>query len=348
MKRILLCLALLGCSSSPTTPNDASTNDVATSDVVTNDAAGDAPNDAGATPKLSVVANFNAQAFELSEGLTVHKGAAYVGFAPLGKIQKIDPNGTVTPYATVPGNGNAGYTLGLAFDAQDNLFVLETKNDPMAASVDPGVYKVPAGGGNVTMPFASDPQMIFPNGLDFDAQGNLFVADSATGIIFKVTPQGQVTKWLQDPELSGSPACPAPLPFPIGANGIVVTPTDVYVSNTAKGSIVHIAVNAGAAGQVSAIVKDCQWVGFDGIARDKDGTLLAVQNGVGGKLVRVSTNGTVSVLAQNDPLDGPGSIAFADGWNGARVALLTNTAFFSVGVEGGSPKPGLLAYGPLQ
>src|SRR5438034_9170318 len=103
MKRYILCFALLACSS-PTTTNDAS-------------AVTDAPiADAGAA-KLSVVANFNAQAFELAEGLTFHKGAAYVGFAPLGRIQKIDPNGTVTPYATVPGNGNAGYTLGLAFDA---------------------------------------------------------------------------------------------------------------------------------------------------------------------------------------------------------------------------------------
>jgi sugar lactone lactonase YvrE len=339
-----LCLALLGCSSPTTTPVDASTVDASTTDAVV-DVVNDT--DAGAA-KLSVVANFNAQAFELPEGLAFHKGAAYVGFAPLGKIQKVDSNGTVTPYGSVPPGYNAGYTLGLAFDAQDNLYVLETKNDPDAGSQNPGIYKIPAGGGNVTTPFASDPQMIFPNGIDFDAQGNLMVADSATGIIFKVTPAGQVSKWLQDPELSGSPACPAPLPFPIGANGIVVTPSDVFVSNTAKGSIVRIAVNNGAAGPVSTIVKDCQWVGFDGIARDKDGTLLAVQNGVGGKLVRITTSGNVSVLAQNDPLDGPGSVAFADGWNGSRVALVTNTAFFSVGVEGGSPKPGLLVYGPLQ
>lgn len=342
MKRFLLCLALLGCSSNNPTNPDASTNDVVTNDVVTNDAPA---NDSGATAKLSVVANFNAAGYELAEGLTFHKGAAYVGFAPLGKISKIDPKGIVAPYATVPGNGNAGYTLGLAFDAQDNLWVLETKNDPMAANVKPGVYKVPAGGGNVTTPFASDASMVFPNGIDFDAQGNAFIADSATGTIFQVTAQGQVTKWSQDPELSGSPACPAPLPFPIGANGIVVTPTKLYVSNTAKGSILEIDASTK---QVKTLVKDCQWVGFDGIARDKDGSIVAVQNGVGGKLVRVDGSGKVTVLAQNDPLDGPGSVTFADGWNGSRVALITNTAFFSVGVEGGSPKPGLLAYGPLQ
>lgn len=296
---------------------------------------------------LSVVANFNAQAFELAEGLAFHKGSAYVGFAPLGKIQKVDPNGTVTPYASVPPGYTAGYTLGLVFDAQDNLYVLETKNDPDAGAQNPGIYKIPAGGGTSNAPFASDPQMVFPNGIALDAQGNSMVTDSATGILFKVTAGGQVSKWLQDPELSGSPACPAPLPFPIGANGIVVTPTEIFVSNTAKGSIVKIAVSGGVPGQVSTIVKDCQWVGLDGIARDsKDGTLIAVQNGVGGKLLRITTSGSVSVLAQNDPLDGPGSITFAD-WNGSRALLVTNTAFFSVGVEGGAPKPGVLAYGPL-
>lgn len=344
MNRFLPVIWLLACSS-PTTQQpvpDASTNDaVATSDAPVVDA--------GTQPTLSAVANFNAQAFELAEGLAFHEGSAYVGLAPLGKIQKIDPNGTVTPYASVPPGYNAGYTLGLAFDAQDVLYVLETKNDPDAGSQNPGIYKIPAGGGASNTPFASDPQMVFPNGVDFDVQGNLMVTDSATGIIFKVTPAGQVSKWLQDPELSGSPACPAPLPFPIGANGIVVTPTEIYASNTAKGSIVKIAVNTnGMPGPVTTIVKDCQWVGLDGIARDKDGTLLAVQNGVGGKLLRISTSGSVTVLAQNDPLDGPGSVTFADGWNGSRVALVTNTAFFSVGIEGGTPKPGLLAFGPLQ
>ena len=84
----------------------------------------------------------------------------------------------------------------------------------------------------------------FPNGAAFDAKGNLLVADSAAGRIFSVTPQGAVSTWSQDAELAGWTTCNAPLPFPIGANGIVFTPTAAYVSNTSRGSILKIAVDA--------------------------------------------------------------------------------------------------------
>lgn len=346
MKRMMTALAmgLLACSSTET-KNDSGADVIAVMDTGTTDSA---TTDAGSAT-LSNVVTLNATAYELAEGLTIHKGKAYVGLAPTGQILAIDPQGNKTTYANVPAGGNNGYTLGLAFDAQDNLFVLETKNVPDAGAPVPGIYKVPSGGGMSMTPFATDPNFVFPNGAAFDAKGNLLVTDSATGRIFSVTPQGNVTTWKQDPELAGSNACNAPLPFPIGANGIVATASDVYVSNTANGSIVKIAVDGqGNAGNVSVIVKDCKWVGFDGIARDKDGSLFAAVNGYPGKIVRVAMNGTVTVLASTDPLDGPASVDVTDTWNGKRMLLVTNSAFFSVGTDGGSPKPGLLTYGPLN
>jgi sugar lactone lactonase YvrE len=343
-------------TSNPAT-TDASTDhaqgtDTAVPDVQANDAPSgqDAPSEAGndAGPTFSVVASFDPAKFQLAEGLITHKGNAYVGFAPLGVILEITPTGTSRTYATVPAGGNDGYTLGLVFDGTDNLYALQTKNTP-DAGVNPGVYKIPPtiDGGAVTTPFASDPNMNFPNGLDLDAKGNLLVADSAGGVIFSVTPAGVVTTWKSDPELAGTPACAAPLPFPIGANGIAFTPSTVYVANTAKGSLLKIAVNAdGSAGAVTPIVKDCKYVGFDGITLDTDGSILVVQNGIGGTLYRVTPTGTVTTLATGAPMDGPGSVTIAT-WNGAKSALVTNTAFFSVGIDGGSPKPALLRFAPL-
>ena len=335
----VLSAFLLACSSGPAATFDAG------SDVATNDAP--ATPDAG-TPALSTVVAFAPAAYELAEGLTVHDGKAYVGFAPTGTVVQIDQAGTRTDYAHVPAGGNDGYTLGLVFGSQGELYALETRNTTSPSAPVPGVYKVPAGGGTSMTPFATDPAFAFPNGLAFDAKGNLLVADSGAGRIFSVTPQGAVSTWSQDAELAGSTTCNAPLPFPIGANGIVFTPAAAYVSNTSQGSIVKIAVDgSGNAGAVTVIVKDCKWVGFDGIALDNDGTLLAAINGAPGKLARVALDGTVTVLASTAPLDGPASVAFADAWNGQRTALITNGAFFSVGVDGGSPNPALLAYGPL-
>lgn len=330
----------------------SATDDATTADAAADRAALDAPTATdgavdAAAPSLRVVTSFDANAYELAEGLTFHGGKAYVGLAPTGTILAIDSKGVKTTYANVPAGGTDGYTLGLVFDSQDQLFVLETKNVPDAAAPIAGIYKIPAGGGKSLVPFATDPNLVFPNGAAFDGKGNLLVADSATGRIASVTPAGVVSTWKQDPELAGSTACNAPLPFPIGANGLVATSTAVFVANTANGSILKIAIDGnGAAGAVSVIVKDCKWVGFDGIALDEDGSLLAAINGAPGKLARVAMNGTVTVLAASAPLDGPASVAFAK-WNGGRELLVTSSAFFSVGVDGGAPKPSLLGYGPL-
>lgn len=324
-------LAVIGCGSNPTRPVDG----------------GGAPSDGGVAPSLGVVASFDPSMFQFPEGLIVHNGNAYVGMIPLGVILKVDQNGTITPYATIPPGGRNGNTLGLDFDAQGNLYVLETKNN--ANGPTPGVYKIPPTGGMVLTPFATDPSMTFPNGMDLDAQQNLYVADSIAGKVFKITQAGQVSTWKEDVELLGSPPCPAPLPFPVGANGIVVTPTTVFVTNTAKGSIVKIAVNGdGTAGAVSTLIKDCSYVGLDGLWRDAtDGSLLVCQNGPAGRIARVSTAGVFTALDNGGPIDSPASIVITDSWNGTRTALITRSAIGAASVDGGAPMPALLRYGPL-
>jgi sugar lactone lactonase YvrE len=341
---MILLASLLACSSSGPQPSDAG-SDVVAKDSPTVDSS--PPVDAAA-PELTNVVTLDPNAYELAEGLAYHDGKAYVGLVPTGTILAIDSSGNKTEYGHVPAGGNNGYTLGLVFGSQGELYVLETLNVPDAGAPTPGVYKLPPGGGTSMTPFATDPNFIFPNGGAFDGSGNLLVADSASGRILAVTPQGAVSTWSQDPELAGTTTCNAPLPFPIGANGIVWTPSAAYVSNTSAGSIVKIPVDSsGNAGAATVVVKDCQWVGFDGIALDQDGTLLAAINGAPGKLARVTTSGTVTVLADAPPLDGPASVAFADGWNGGRYALVTNSTFFGPATDGGVATPGLLQYGPL-
>jgi sugar lactone lactonase YvrE len=306
--------------------------------------------DADAGPPVTVaVTSFDATKFELAEGLALRNGDAYVSLAPLGSIVKVTPAGVVSPYGSVPPGYNDGYTLGLAFDAQGALFVAQTKNAP-AAAVTPGIFKIPAGGSAaaVTTPFATDAAMTFPNGIAIGDQGDLLVTDSGSGIVFRVTAAGQVSRWKEAVELQGSPACPGNLPFPIGANGIVRTASEVFVTNTAKGSVVRIAVDAnGSAGALTTVIADCKYLGLDGIARDADGSLVVAQNGSPGRVLRITSSGAVTVLHDGKPLDGPGSVVIADAWKGRRAALVTSTAFFSVGVDGGAPQPALLEIAPL-
>lgn len=305
--------------------------------------------DAPVAPTVATVRAFDGSKFELPEGLAVRGDSAYVTLAPLGQILKIGADGVAAPYATVPPGYDGGYTLGLAFDASGALFVAQTKNAD-TAPVTPGIYRIPPGGGAVTTPLATHPQMVFPNGLAFLPSGKLLVTDSATGQIFAVDPgSGATSVWKADPALAGSAACAAPLPFPIGANGIVVAGSEAFVTNTSKGSITRIAIAAdGSAGAASTVLEDCSYAGLDGLARDADGSLVVAQNGAPGRLLRVLVGATPTAtpLVPGKPLDGPGSVVIGP-FGGKKTALVTSTAFFSVGVDGGAPSPALQAFAPL-
>jgi sugar lactone lactonase YvrE len=293
------------------------------------------------------MASFSPSAFELPEGLVVRNGKAYLGFAPLGRIVEIGPNGAQRTYATVPAGYADGYLTGMVFDAAGNLFVASTRNNPGATKVVPAIYKIPPtiDGGLVDHPFATDPNLVFPNGLAFDTRGTLYVTDSATGVVLAVSAEGKVSTWASGPALSGSPSCPAPLPFPMGANGIVMTPESAFVANTAKGSIVRISILPdGSAGAQTTLFEDCRYVGLDGLARATDGSLWIAQNGAPGRILRATESGDVSVVHAGAPLDGPASLAFD---REGKSLLVTNAAFFSVAADGGAPAPSLLRYGPL-
>jgi sugar lactone lactonase YvrE len=293
----------------------------------------------GAAPGLSFIAEFDPAMGELPEGLAVVGTDAYVGFAGLGSIVKVDlTNGTVASFATVPPIPmNEGFMLGIATAANGDVFVGLASFSPNVVA---GIYKVTSAGGAATL-FASDPGMTFPNGLAFDGAGDLFVTDSASGTIFKVDGgNGNVSTWLAaDPLLVGAKDnCPmAATPFDIGANGIVVTGTDVYVANTNLASVVKVPVAGGGMAGAAALFAgpDCATLGgADGLALDGDGTLLIALNSLN-TISRIATDGTVSSIASGAPLNSPASLAIAT-VGGQKAAYITNFALFTM------TNPGLL------
>jgi hypothetical protein len=283
-----------------------------------------------------VVARFDASKGELPEGLALRGESAYVSFAPLAAIARVDERGVVSRYADLPSTagGTKGYTLGLAFDDSGALFVAQASFDP---SVAPGIYRVMPGGGTVTQPWAQSPAMTFPNGLAFDGSGTLYVADSG-GAIFRADRAGNVTEWKRDPILSYDPsACANAPPFPVGANGIVVTSSEAWVTNTSTGAIVRIPIqDDGSAGTAAAIVTDCALAGADGLARGEDGTLIAALNAQNA-IARVRRSGSFSVIASGAPLDFPASVVTRD-----DAIWATNAAFLTAAA--GSGQPSLVVY----
>jgi len=301
------------------------------------------PPEGGPKPATATIVHaFDAASFQLPEGLVVREGKAYVGLAPLGTILETGSDGSTRTYATVPPGGRDGYLTGLAFDAAGNLYAASTRNRPDASATTPGIYKIPAGGGAVTKPFASSPKMTFPNGLAFDDKGLLYVTDSAAGIVFRIAADGAAEEWARGAALEGSVACRSDLPFPMGANGIVFARGAAYVLNTSKGSLVKIPVLPdGRAGEPSAVFEDCGYVGLDGLARDAaDGTLYVAQNGLPGRVFSWSEGLGVRPLVDGAPLDGPASLELGV-FGGEKRLLVTSAAFFSSASSAGAARPSL-------
>lgn len=109
-------------------------------------------------------------------------------FAEVVRIRAADVNVTKPGQAQIFATGAEGAN-GIVFDRQGNLFVSGGANGR--------VYRVGPEGGPVqtavqieahirTLPDGKTQQATVANGLEFDASGNLFVADTARGAIWKV------------------------------------------------------------------------------------------------------------------------------------------------------------------
>jgi sugar lactone lactonase YvrE len=302
----------------------------------------------GAMPAaLAWVAKLDVSKFQLPEGLAMNAAGdtAYVGLAPTGQILKINiADGKVSDFGTVPPPpANKGFVLGVQTDKAGDFYVGVASFDP---TYQPGIYKIPAAGGAGVL-FAKDPGMNFPNGLVFNAAGDLFVTDSVSGSIFKVDTAGVVTKWVTDALLTGDKMakCASALPFPLGANGIVISNGDFYVTNTDKASMVKVQIKGdGTAGTVTSFVAtDCtNFGGPDGLSVDTDGSFLVASNGINA-ITRVGTDGKVTLVIAKDvmaPLDSPAS-TWITTTKAGKDLFITNSGITTF-QAGGVAKPGLL------
>jgi sugar lactone lactonase YvrE len=125
-------------------------------------------------------------------------GNLYAASISNGLIYKIAPDGTTILFATLPPvtftvapphssspvpPGPGAYPMGLAFDANGNLYT------PNYLSSD--INKVTPDGTVTT--FATLPAGSFPVSLVFDVSGNLYAADSQNFQVSKITPDGTVS-----------------------------------------------------------------------------------------------------------------------------------------------------------
>ncbi|WP_394845789.1 SMP-30/gluconolactonase/LRE family protein [Pendulispora brunnea] len=288
----------------------------------------------------SVVASFDAAQGQLPEGIAFRDGSAYVGFAPLGIIARVNPaTGAIQTFGKLPGPSSptSGFMTGLAFDAQGSLYAALVS---LTGDVKSGIYRVGKDGGDATL-FAEHPDLKFPNGLEFDAGGRLWVTDSNKGAVFRIASDGTVSLFSDHALLAGQQGYCGPgtdSGFVIGANGIALGQNLVYVANTDKASIVEIAINAdGTAGATRTVAgPNCELLGgADGLVRAPNGSLFVAANRLN-QIARIEPNGTMALRGRGAPLDFPASLVISN-----DTLWITSFALANANA-GTNPKPALL------
>ena len=141
------------------------------------------------------------------------------------------------------------------------------------------------------------------NALTFDAAGNVYVSDSAQGIIWKTGPGGgAATAWVTSPLLTttGVP--------PFGANGLGFNKAGntLFVANTGNDTIVKIPVSSGGVpGAPAVFVNSIN--GADGLILDEDDNLWVAANQAD-EIVVVNPSGRViAKLGDFNGIDRKGS-----------------------------------------
>jgi sugar lactone lactonase YvrE len=284
---------------------------------------------AGAAIDVEVVVDYDLAAGEQPEGVAVDKrGDVFVSITPLGRIEKVDPDGSRSTLAQIvpPGSGNG--VVGLAVDAPGNVYAAVATLD-VATS---GVYKVARDGSFTRLPGTEE--IVFPNGVTLDKRGNIYVSDTILGAVWRIPASGEPAElWFQSDLLEGDGSFG--LGFPLGANGIAFRHDEIVVGNTEFGRLVTIEIEPdGSAGAVSVLAEDPALLGVDGIAFDVHGNVWAAVI-VQSTIVSVSSAGAVTTIATAaDGLDWASSIAFGKGHDLWAVN-------FAIGPPGG-PGPALL------
>ncbi|GGR31424.1 NHL repeat-containing protein [Streptomyces netropsis] len=124
------------------------------------------------------------------------------------RVRKVSPSGIIT---TVAGNGEAGYVSdggpaiatrlhhphGVALDREGNLYISEWDGHRVRKVNRSGIITTVAGNG--TAGYVSDggpaiaTRLHYPDGLAFDREGNLYIAEHGNHRVRKVTPSGIIT-----------------------------------------------------------------------------------------------------------------------------------------------------------
>jgi TonB family protein len=254
-------------------------------------------------------------------------GNFYISEGNSARVRKVTSAGAVT---FVAGNGIPGFSgdngpatsaqlrnpFDIAVDASGNLYIADSGNSRIRKVSADGVISTVAGSG--TPGFSGDggpatgAQLNNPRGIVFDKAGNLYIADTGSNRIRKVTPAGVISTiagtgiFAAGKQEDGGLAIESNLRTPYG---IVVDATgNVYFAETGAGRVRKVAVDGrittvagnGTRGFTGdgGLATDAQLTTPLGLSLDEAGNLY-ISDVVGVRIRQVTTDGRITTIAGN-------------------------------------------------
>lgn len=286
---------------------------------------------------VETLVTFDLTSGELTEGVTVDAdGNVFVSLSPLGQVLKIATD-TDTPehFAQVPGlqDGDFGL-LGIAADANGDIYGAVVSSNAETN----GVWRFDSATGAEERLLGTE-GILFPNAIAFGGDGEVYVTDSIMGAVWIVRDGESAAVWLQDELISGNESLG--FGIPLGANGIDVQNSTVYVGVVERSSIVTIPIlDDGSAGEASVWAQLPVGNHVDGIVLDDNNNVI-VAAPTSNLVLQVSPDGSVEALATvSDELDAPASVAYYVDAEGNASVYVAN---FSIAVNpAGGAGPSLI------
>ena len=247
------------------------------------------------------------------------QGLAYVTSHADGVVYRYRRGGTLEVFARLPGK-----VAGIAFHPKRGLLVTGADARGRAA-----VFAVSLTGRTGTVGTVSTvgtlPDAVFLNGLA-RLDGDVYlIADSYKGVIWRFDAgSGRSSVWLAHPLLTRADEN-NPVP---AANGVKVQGRTVWVSNTARQTLMTISVDAAGHAGAPRVVRER--VNIDDFVVDADGTLYGTTH-VYNSLIRIAPDGTLTTVAGAEQgMTGSTAVAFgrSQGKQQRQLYVTTNGGMF--------------------
>jgi sugar lactone lactonase YvrE len=233
------------------------------------------------------------------EGLAVHRDGSIWCGGERGQIYRIEPDGSsMQQVAAIEG----GFSQGMAFDKEDNLYVCDLKHGAvMRLDAQGGPPKKFADG-------ADGRSISISNSPAFDAEGRLYVSDShafkepGPGV-FRFDPDGAGELWYGEP-----------INF---ANGLALSPDgrSLYVAETFGNAVFRIPIKEDGSAGAREEIATLPGMLPDGLAFDRAGNLYVAcyEPSV---VLRIAPDGAIERFAGDEEAHlfcHPTNLAFRDG-----------------------------------